>query len=236
MIALELANAVKRYGARSALAGVSLRLAPGEALGLLGPNGAGKTTALRLALGFARPSAGGVSLFGRDPRDPAAREGVGYLPERLVLPERASVRGFLRLQAALAGLTGAARDREVEDALAAVGLAERVREHIGGLSKGLRQRLGFANALLGRPRLVILDEPTTGLDPLGMRDARGWIQAARERGSALLVSSHTLSEVERLCDRIAILNEGRLAASGALAELAAPGESLEDVFVRVVRG
>jgi ABC-2 type transport system ATP-binding protein len=236
MVALELVEAVKRYGARAALAGVTLRLAAGEALGLLGPNGAGKTTALRLLLGFARTSAGGVSLFGRDPRDPAARRGVGYLPERLVLPDRATVRGFLRLQGALAGLEGAAREAEVDTALTTVGLAERARDRIGGLSKGLRQRLGFANALLGTPSLLVLDEPTSGLDPLGIRDARGWIQAARERGAALLVSSHTLSEVERTCDRVAILNEGRLAASGALSELVGPGESLEDVFVRAVRG
>ena len=236
MVALELVDAVKRYGSRAALAGVSLRLAAGEALGLLGPNGAGKTTALRLLLGFARATAGGVSLFGRDPRDPAARRGVGYLPERLVLPERATVRGFLRLQAGLAGIDAAARDAEVDAALATVGIADRAKERIGGLSKGLRQRLGFANALLGKPALLVLDEPTSGLDPLGVRDARGWILAARERGAALLVSSHGLSEVERTCDRIAILNEGKLAASGALAELAQPGESLEDVFVRAVRG
>jgi len=235
MVALELVDAVKRYGARAALAGVSLRLAAGEALGLLGPNGAGKTTALRLLLGFARASAGGVSLFGRDPREPAARRGVGYLPERLVLPDRATVRGFLRLQAGLAGIDAAARNAEVDAVLAMVGLAERARERIGGLSKGLRQRLGFANALLGRPQLLILDEPTSGLDPLGVRDARTWILAARERGAALLVSSHGLSEVERTCDRIAILDEGRLVASGALAELVGPGESLEDAFVRAVR-
>jgi len=236
MVTLELAGVVKHYGLRTALAGVSLRLAPGEALGLLGPNGAGKTTALRLLLGFTRASGGGVSLHGRDPRDPAARLGVGYLPERLVLPERASVRGFLRLHAALARIAAPERDGEVDGVLAMVGLAERASERIGGLSKGLRQRLGFANALLGRPQLLILDEPTSGLDPLGVRDARGWLQTARARGAALLISSHGLSEVERTCDRIAILNEGRLVTSGALSELVQPGESLEDVFVRAVRG
>jgi ABC-2 type transport system ATP-binding protein len=236
MVALELAGAEKHYGSRTALAGVSLRLAAGEALGLLGPNGAGKTTALRLLLGFARASAGGVSLRGHDPFDPAARRSVGYLPERLVLPERASVRGFLRLHAALAGLPTSARDSEVDAVLSTVGLGGRSHERIGGLSKGLRQRLGFANALLGAPELLILDEPSSGLDPLGVRDARGWLQAARERGAALLVSSHGLSEVERTCDRIAILDEGRLVASGALGELVGPGESLEDAFVRAVRG
>jgi ABC-2 type transport system ATP-binding protein len=235
MLALELASAVKRYGARAALDGVSLGLAPGAALGLLGPNGAGKTTALRLVLGFVRPDAGGAALRGRDPSDPEARRGVGYLPERLALPERQSVRGFLSLQAALAGLKGAAREAAVGTVIAQVGLADRAGERIGGLSKGLRQRVGFANALLGEPELLILDEPTSGLDPLGVRDARGWIQSARERGCSVLVSSHGLSEVERICDQIAILNEGRVAASGALAELVAPGETLEDAFVRAVR-
>ena len=235
MVALELASVVKRYGPRTVLDGVSLRLAPGAVFGLLGPNGAGKTTALRLLLGFARPDAGGASLRGRDPADPEARRGVGYLPERLVLPERASVRGFRLLQAALAGLEGAAREAAVGAAIDRVGLAERAGDRIGGLSKGLRQRVGFANALLGEPELLILDEPTSGLDPLGVRDARGWIQSARERGCSVLVSSHGLSEVERVCDQIAILNEGRVAASGALAELVAPGETLEDAFVRAVR-
>ncbi len=236
MRTLELTGAVKSYGSRTALAGVDLHVAAGEALGLLGPNGAGKTTALRLLLGFARPDAGSASLFGRDPRDPASRQGVGYLPERLVLPERMTVRGFLELHAALAGIDGASRTTEIDAALATVGLAERARDRIGGLSKGLRQRVGFANALLGKPALLILDEPTSGLDPLGIRDARGWLQSARERGAALLLCSHTLSEVERICDQVAILNEGRLAASGTLDQLAGPGESLEDVFVRAVRG
>jgi len=236
MIPVEVAGAVKRYGSRTALAGVNLRVAAGEALGLLGPNGAGKTTALRLLLGFARATEGGVSLFGHDPSDPEARRGVGYLPERLVLPDRTTVRGFLQLQAALAGIDAATRDAEVDGALTLVGLADRGHERIGGLSKGLRQRLGFANALLGKPQLLVLDEPTSGLDPLGIRDARGWIQSARERGAALLISSHTLSEVERTCDHVAILNEGKLVASGALSTLVGPGESLEDVFVRAVRG
>ncbi len=236
MVALELASVVKRYGARAALDGVSLKLDPGAALGLLGPNGAGKTTALRLLLGFAKPTSGGVSLRGRDPSDAEARRAVGYLPERLVLPERATVRGFLLLQGALAGIDEPERSSAVAAAIETVGLAERANDRIGGLSKGLRQRVGFANALLGRPELLILDEPSSGLDPLGIRDARGWIQSARERGCTVLVSSHGLSEVERICDRIAILDGGRVAASGALSELVAPGETLEDAFVRAVRG
>jgi ABC-2 type transport system ATP-binding protein len=234
--ALELHDVVKRYGARDALRGVSLALAEGAALGLLGPNGAGKSTVLRLLLGFAAPTSGVVALRGLDPRDPHARRGVGYLPERVALPERATVVGTLTLSAGLAGLSGADRDAAVAEMLDRVGLGERVRDPIGELSKGLRQRVGFAMALVAKPALLLLDEPTSGLDPLGIRDARGWIQRAREQGAALLMCSHTLSEIERVCDHVAILNEGALAASGPIGEILREGESLEDAFVRVVRG
>jgi ABC-type multidrug transport system ATPase subunit len=236
MPALELAGVTKRYGGRAALRDVSLALEPGGALGLLGPNGAGKTTLLRLLLGFARPSAGGVRLHGRNPFDPEARRGVGYLPERLAVPARATAQGFLALHAALAGLRGADAAQEVDELLERTGLRDRARDRAGSLSKGLRQRLGFAQALLGRPRLLLLDEPTSGLDPLGVRDAREWIAQARAAGASVLVSSHVLSEVERTCDRVAILHEGALRASGSLDDVVRPGESLEDAFVRQVRG
>jgi len=236
MFALELTGVTKRYGGREALADLDLRVAAGSALGLLGPNGAGKTTCLRLLLGLAHPTRGTVRLRGLDPRSPAARVGVAYLPERLQLPARASVRGMLRLHGTLAGLTGLELEREVDGALELTGLSDRALDRVGGLSKGLAQRVGFAQALIGRPDLLLLDEPTSGLDPIGIRDARDWIRAARERGCTVLVSSHVLSEVERVCDQAAILHEGRVAAQGAIDALARPGESLEDAFLRVVRG
>ncbi len=234
MTALELAGATKRYGRRTALDDLDLAVPSGTAVGLLGPNGAGKTTVLRLLLGFARPSRGAARLRGRDPLDPRAREGVGYLPERLALPSTMRLRPFLRLHGGLAGLSGRALEREVDAALERTGIRERGAEPVGRLSRGLAQRVGFAQALLGEPRVLLLDEPTTGLDPIGVRDAREWITAARARGATLLVSSHVLSEVERTCDQVVILHEGRLAASGTLDSLVHPGESLEDVFVRVV--
>ncbi len=236
MLAMELLSVSKRFGARSALTGVNLELPAGASLGLLGPNGAGKTTTLRLLLGFTRADEGSVRLRGRDPLDPASRIGIGYLPERLALPARMSVRGFLRFHAALAGLRGAAVDDEVDAVLQQTGVTARAGDFLAGLSKGLMQRVGFAQALLGGPELLLLDEPTSGLDPIGVRDARDWIHAARDRGCTILVSSHVLSEVERICDRIAIMHEGRIAASGAIDDLLLPGENLEDAFVRVVRG
>ncbi|MCH8134091.1 MAG: ABC transporter ATP-binding protein [Myxococcales bacterium] len=236
MFALELSGVTKRYGQRTALNNIDLRLESGASLGLLGPNGAGKTTCLRLLLGFAQPCHGTVRLRGRDPMDPASRVGVAYLPERLRLPERATVRGFLRLHGTLAGLAGAELEREVESALEMTGLADRGADRIGGLSKGLAQRVGFAQAFLAQPDLLLLDEPTSGLDPIGIRDAREWIRIVRERGCTVLVSSHVLSEVERVCDHAAILHEGRIAAQGAIADLVRPDETLEDAFLRVVRG
>jgi ABC-2 type transport system ATP-binding protein len=235
MLAFELDGVSKRYGARAALDGVSLSLPKGAALGLLGPNGAGKTTTLRLLLGFTRASRGRVALGGGSPQEPASRLGVAYLPERLALPARMSVRGFLSLHGELAGLAGDALARSVADVVARTGLAGREQDRLGGLSKGLAQRVGFAQALLGDPQLLLLDEPTSGLDPLGVRDARDWILAARARGASVLVSSHVLSEVERTCDHVAILNGGRVAAQGPLDSVLRPGESLEDAFVRLVR-
>jgi ABC-2 type transport system ATP-binding protein len=240
LFAFELAAATKEYGrpsggVRHALAGVDLAVPEGAALGLLGPNGAGKTTALRLLLGFARPSRGAARLRGRDPYDPAARIGVGYLPERLALPATMTLRRFLRVHAALIGLAGAEAERALEAATETTGVRDRLGEKLGSLSKGLAQRAGFASALLGDPPVLVLDEPTSGLDPLGMRDARQWIQSARERGATVLVASHVLSEVERTCDQVVILHEGHIAAAGALDALVAPGESLEDAFVRAVR-
>ena len=236
MHAFELAAATKVYGRRPALAGLDLVVPEGTAVGMLGPNGAGKTTALKLLLGFARPSRGAARLRGRDPFDPASRIGVGYLPERLALPGSMTLRAFLGLQAGPAWPGGRAPPPPIDAVTETTGVRDRLDERLGSLSKGLAQRVGFANALLGDPSVLVLDEPASGLDPLGMRDARDWTHAARARGATLLVCSHVLSEVERTCDQVVILDQGRIAAAGPLDTLVLPGESLEDAFVRAVRG
>ena len=186
MMAAALEGVTHRFGARTALSRITLSLEPGTAVGLLGPNGAGKTTALRLLLGFTTPTEGQVRLRGIDPREPEARRGVGYLPERLAVPARATLRGFLRLHADLAGVPSHERDDQVRDVMEMVGVADRSGDRLAGLSKGLRQRVGFAQAFLGAPTLLLFDEPTSGLDPIGIRDARSWIAAARERGCTVL--------------------------------------------------
>jgi ABC-2 type transport system ATP-binding protein len=232
---LSLTNVTKRYTSRTALSEISLEVEAGSTVGLLGPNGAGKTTILRLLLGFTQPTSGSVLVRGLEPSDPESRRGLGYLPERMILPERMTVRGLLHLHADLAGIDRGDHVRQADEAMEQVGIADRAKDGIGTLSKGLRQRVGFAQAFLGKPAILLLDEPTSGLDPIGMRDAREWIAALRKRGATVLVSSHVLSEVERVCDKVAILNEGHVVASGSLPELVGDSETLEDAFVRLVQ-
>jgi ABC-2 type transport system ATP-binding protein len=147
-----------------------------------------------------------------------------------------TVDSFLRLHGRLAGVAGFDLEREVERVSELTGIADRLDDALGGLSKGLGQRVGFAQAFIGRPTLLLLDEPTSGLDPIGMREARDWIAAARAGGSTVLVSSHVLSEVERTCDRVAILHEGNLLVEGPIGDVVQGDEQLEDAFVRLVRG
>ena len=209
----------KVYGRTVALDGLDLEVAEGEILGFLGPNGAGKTTAVKLLLGLVTPTSGGGEVLGRPLGDRAARRAIGYLPELFRYQQWLTAREVLGLHAQLIGLPRARRAGEIGRVLALVGLADRGDDRIGGFSKGMQQRLGIAVALLGDPRLVILDEPTSALDPVGRDDVRSIIREARDRGSAVLLNSHLLGEVERLCDRVAIVHRGRVVASGRLGDL-----------------
>jgi ABC-2 type transport system ATP-binding protein len=207
----------KRYGRQVAVDGVSFTVARGEVMGLLGPNGAGKTTVIKMLLGLVRPDAGDVLLLGRPGREPGARARVGYLPELFRYQPWLSAAEVLALHVRLAGVAVPEADRR--ECLAAVGLADRARDRVGGFSKGMQQRLGLAVALVARPDLVVLDEPTSALDPVGRADVRDLVLQLKARGVAVLLNSHLLGEVERVCDRVVILDKGRVAAAGSLPEL-----------------
>ena len=217
--AVETRGLRKTYGSTVALEALDIQVNAGEVVGFLGPNGAGKTTAVKLLLGLTRPTGGSGEVLGRPLGDRDARRRIGYLPELFRYQPWLTAREVLDLHARLAGLPPATRRAEVARVLTLVGLAGRERDRTGGFSKGMQQRLGLATALLGDPALVILDEPTSALDPVGREDVRAIIRHARDRGSAVLLNSHLLGEVERLCDRVAIVNHGSVVAAGSLADL-----------------
>jgi ABC-2 type transport system ATP-binding protein len=207
----------KRYRRRTAVDDVSFTVGRGEVLGLLGPNGAGKTSVIKILLGLVRPDAGEVLLLGRPGTDPLARARVGYLPELFRYQPWLTAAEVLALHIRLAGVEVPAPERR--ECLAMVGLADRAGDRVGGFSKGMQQRLGLAVALVAHPELVVLDEPTSALDPLGRADVRDLLLSLKERQVAVLLNSHLIGEVERVCDRVVILDKGRIAASGTLPEL-----------------
>jgi ABC-2 type transport system ATP-binding protein len=214
---IEVRGLVKRYGDLVAVAGVDLTVEAGDVFGYLGPNGAGKTTSLRMMLGLIRPTAGHVHLFGRDPEEGvAALEGVAGFVEAPRFYPYLTGRTNLELLAALDGGGAAGRIDEVLDI---VELRDRDGDRVAGYSHGMGQRLGIAAALLRNPRLLLLDEPATGLDPAGMRDMRRLIRRLADDGMTVLLSSHLLGEVEEICNRVAIVRRGSVVYEGSLATL-----------------
>jgi ABC-2 type transport system ATP-binding protein len=208
---------VKRYGDLVAVDGVDLTVAAGDVFGYLGPNGAGKTTSLRMLLGLIRPTAGSVHLFGRNVDIGAkALDGVAGFVEGPTFYPYLSACKNLRLLADYDG--GKSRSR-IDEVLELVDLRDRAEDRVGGYSHGMRQRLGIAASLLRSPRLLLLDEPTTGLDPAGMRDMRDLVRRLAGEGLTVLLSSHLLTEVEELCNRVAIIRKGRIVYEGSLADL-----------------
>jgi len=214
---VEVRGLCKRYGELVAVDDVDLTVEAGDVFGYLGPNGAGKTTSLRMMLGLIAPSAGSVRLFGRDPQASVkALKGVaGFVEAPTFYPY---LNGRVNLDL-LAALDGDGAKGRIEEALEIVGLSHRAKDKVGTYSHGMRQRLGIAAALLREPRLLLLDEPATGLDPGGMRDMRDLIRNLSGKGMTVLLSSHLLTEVEELCNRVAIVREGRVAYQGSLEEL-----------------
>jgi ABC-2 type transport system ATP-binding protein len=211
----------KRYGRTAALAGVDLEVAPGELVGLLGPNGAGKSTLVKIACGLVHPSGGRVEVCGAPAGSAAARAACGYLAELFRFPGWCTGDELLVLHQRLAGSRGGAAERD--DLLELVGLTDARDRPVEEMSKGMQQRLGIAQALVGGPPLLLLDEPTSALDPAGRRTVRGLLEELRRRGTSVLLNSHLLSEIELVCDRVTIVNRGRVVAAGTPAELARPG-------------
>jgi ABC-2 type transport system ATP-binding protein len=210
----------KRYGGQDALAGVDLEVGAGQLVGLLGPNGAGKSTLTKIACGLVRPSAGAVEVLGRPAGSVEARAALGYLAELFRFPGWLTAEELLRFHQRLVGSDGGAAERR--HLLDLVELGEAAGKRVEAMSKGMQQRLGIAQALVGSPRLLLLDEPTSALDPVGRRIVRELLEELRRRGVSVLLNSHLLSEVELICDHVAIIARGRLVKAGTPQELAGP--------------
>lgn len=225
----------KRYRPRDpwAVQGVSFAIEPGRAFGLLGPNGAGKSTVVKTIVGLTRQDSGTVRLFGSTPSDDAARAEVGFAPEEPDFPKYLRADEILDYFGRLLGLSALERRRRVAEALDWSTLGGE-RRQVRHFSKGMKQRLGLAQAIIGRPGLLILDEPTADLDPIGRRDVRDLISGLKAQGTAVLLNSHLLSEVERVCDVAAIMVHGRILKEGPMRDLVPEGRTLEEVFVDLV--
>lgn len=234
---IEVSHLTKKYGHRLAVEDVSFAVADGGICGLLGPNGAGKSTIMNILTGYLSATSGQVMVAGHSlPEEAdAAKKCVGYLPEQPPLYPEMTVQEYLDFAAELKGVKKAERKEQVRSAARRTGLEKVLPRLIRSLSKGYRQRVGIAQALLGSPKLIILDEPTVGLDPAQVIEIRKLI---RELGQAhtVILSSHILSEVQAVCQQVLILSKGRLAASGSLQELTADGRSLEEVFLELTGG
>ena len=216
--ALAVRGLAKRYARVEALAGVDLEVGEGELVGLLGPNGAGKSTLVKIACGLVRPSSGTAEICGLRAGSLEARRRIGYLAELFRFPGWYSADELLELHQRLSGSHGGATERG--ELLELVGLSEARDRRVEEMSKGMQQRLGVAQALVGSPPLLLLDEPTSALDPVGRRTVRELLEELRRRGTSVLLNSHLLSEIELVCDRVAIMLRGRLVAEGSPAELA----------------
>ena len=209
----------KEFGTKTAVADLTLQVERGEVFGFLGPNGAGKTTSVKMLLGLTKPTAGTATLLGEPLGHRPSRARIGYLPEHFRFHEWLRAAELLDLHGRLYGMSKAERADIIPDLLALVGLADRANTKLTAFSKGMLQRIGLAQALLNNPELVFLDEPTSGLDPIGRRLVRDIITYLRQEGTTVFLNSHLLSEVEKTCDRVAFIRDGRILQTTTLSEL-----------------
>ena len=221
--------------ARVAVDGLTLNVNTGEVFGFLGPNGAGKTTTMNVLLGFVNPTGGEASLFGVNVKEPIARQRIGYLPELTYYYKFLTAEELLRFYARIFQIPKAETERRIDDLLKLVELEAVRKRTIKTYSKGMQQRIGLAQALINNPDLLILDEPTSGLDPVGRMKVREIIQRLKNDGKTVFFSSHELGEVETVCDRVAILHQGKLKVEGRVDDLMKQYQSnLEQIFLRII--
>jgi ABC-2 type transport system ATP-binding protein len=233
---IELNAATKRYGSLAAVDDVSFSVRTGEYFALLGPNGAGKTTVVRMLLDFARPTSGSLSINGLSSTHAACRTSVGYLAENHRIPPHLSGWQYLRRCAELLDMDRSDAVDQCRRIVELIGMQGREHTRAKTYSKGMIQRFGLGAALIGDPKLLILDEPTAGLDPIGIREIRLLLESMKTREMTIFLNSHLLSEVEKICDTAAIINRGRLLVKDTISAIVKNGETLEDVFVRLVKG
>jgi ABC-2 type transport system ATP-binding protein len=227
--AIEAQSLVKKYGGFAALDDINLVVNRGEIFGFLGPNGAGKSTFVKIILGLVHATSGSARIFGEQINRHQAEKTVGFLPENIRIYPYLSIEEFLRFHAELIGIASKKINADINSCLRDVNLESVRTQKIGTLSKGMLQRTGIAQAILGNPELLILDEPTSGLDPIGFTELRRLLLELKTRGTTIFLNSHLLSEVERTCDRVAILNKGKIIKSGCRDDLSDRGKHLEVV-------
>ena len=233
---IELNTATKRYGSLAAVDNVSFSVKAGEYFALLGPNGAGKTTIVKMLLDFTRPTSGSLSLNGLPSTHAACRTAVVYLAENLHIPPYLSGWQYLQRCAELLDISRSDAMDQCRRIVELIGMQGREHTKVNTYSKGMIQRFGLGAALIGNPKLLILDEPTAGLDPIGIRETRELLESLKHQGMTIFLNSHLLSEVEKICDTAVIINRGKLLVKDAISTIVKEGETLEDVFVRIVKG
>ena len=242
-IAIKIKNLTKIYklSGRKKVIGLlnfNLEVNEGEIFGLLGPNGSGKTTLFKTILGLISPTKGKVEILGKDAADVEVKKEIGFLPENPYYYEYLTGTELLNFYGDIFNLPENVKKKRSDELLSTVGLAKAKHMALGNYSKGMLERIGFACALLNDPKLLILDEPTTGLDPIGGRESRDLLMKLKSEGKTILLSSHFLSEAEKICDRIGILHQGELLVVGELKKLLQEekAETFEDLFIKIVKG
>lgn len=233
---IDLKSVTKKYGSLAAVDDVSFSVGAGEYFSLLGPNGAGKTTIVKMLLDFTGPTSGTLLLNNLPNSKATSRALVGYLPENHHIPPYLSGWQYLMRCAELSGLQRGEAKEQCGRLVGLIGMQGREHTKAGTYSKGMIQRFGLGAALVGNPKLLILDEPTSGLDPIGIREVRQLLESLKDQGMTIFLNSHLLSEVEKICDNAAIINRGKLMVKDKISSLVRDGDTLEDVFVRYVKG